>query len=93
MENILATTRTFTREYRRSKWIKFFLFAKLTSTHTIATVWDTTVANAAPRIPQSNENINIGAKIILHPTVNNDENIALRGYPVALITLFSPINT
>ena len=38
-----------------------------------------TVASAAPRMPQSNTKMKMGARMMLHPTVSMDESMALRG--------------
>ena len=51
------------------------------------------VAMPAPRIPHSSQKMNMGANTMLQPTVSIDESMAFLGYPVARITLLSPIMT
>lgn len=50
-----------------------------------------TVARAAPRMPQPNWKMKMGARMMLHTTVVSDVSMAFFGWPVARITWLSPI--
>ena len=48
-----------------------------------------TVAMAAPFTPISSPKMNIGSRMMFSPALMNMENMAIRGFPSALMTLFS----
>lgn len=73
--------------------MKLFFDMKWHSTHMNEAVWPHTVAQAAPDMPQSNTNINVGASTRLTATDSRADTMAFLGYPVARIRLLSPINT
>ena len=79
MLKICFTMRLRSFSVERWKRIYVFLSRKWCSTHTSATDCDNNVAKAAPRIPQSNTKMNIGASTRLHPTESIDESMAFFG--------------
>lgn len=91
MEKMLETMRRFILHTLPSKCTVLSLSRKWLTTHTIPMNCDMTVAVAAPRIPHPNRKMKRGARMRLANTVTIDVSIAFFGYPVARITLFSPI--
>ena len=73
------------REARREK--------RKDSTHTALQACDSTVANAAPFTPISNQNMNMGSRIIFNKAPINTEHMATAGRPCALMKAFSPVDT
>ena len=74
----------------RSKWIKSLLLENKRICHISMMVCALIVAAAAPRMPQSNTKIKIGAKIQLIITVPKVAYMALRGRLVDRNKAFSP---
>ena len=91
MDNILLMIRFFIFQNPRCRRTTLVFCRKWLTTHTMPMNCEMTVAVAAPRIPQSNWKMKMGARIMLQTTVTIDVSIAFLGYPVARMILFRPI--
>ncbi len=74
----------------RRKCNSSFLSEKMRNCQTSASICASTVAMAAPRMPQPKPKMNSGSRIALIVTVRIVAYIALRGCPAARNTAFRP---